>query len=107
MCLMKHDYKEVDSMEQKWIDGKQYVCVSMDEIFTCQDKLDEIENDKSQAWDLFNEFLDQMESHLELSPEFIKELEEIEKKLENEDYSDFVKAEDLLNYLAQDMPDEE
>lgn len=80
---MKHDYKKVDNMEQKWIDGKQHVCVSMDEIFACQDKLDEIENDKAKAWDLFDEFLNQMESYLELSPEFIKEMEEIKNESED------------------------
>ena len=67
-------------MEQKWIGKKQHICISMDELFAWQDKLDEIENDKSQAWDLFNEFLDQMESHLELSPKFIKEMEEIKNE---------------------------
>lgn len=78
---MKHDYKEVDNMmKQEWIDGKQYICVSMSEIFAHQDKLDEIEDDKSQAWDLFDEFLSKMESHLELSPEFIKEMEEIKNE---------------------------
>jgi len=59
----------------------------MDEIFACQDKLDEIENDKAKAWDLFDEFLNQMESHLELSPEFLKEMEEIKEKEKNGDYS--------------------
>ena len=67
-------------MEQKWIDSKQHVCVSMDEIFACQDALDEIEKEPSKAWDLFDKFLNKMESHLELSPEFIKEMEEIKNE---------------------------
>ena len=80
-------------MIQRWIDKKQYMCFSIDELFSWQDRLDELENDKSEAWDLFDEFLNEAESHLEYSEEFIKEMEEIYKKVESGDYSDFVGVE--------------
>ena len=32
-------------MIQRCIDKKQYICFSIDELFSWQDKLDEIEND--------------------------------------------------------------
>lgn len=84
-------------MIQRCIDKKQYICFSIDELFSWQDRLDEIENDKSDAWDLFDEFLNEAESHLEYSEEFINELEKIHQKVESGDYSDFVKVEDLLD----------
>ena len=84
-------------MIQKKIDKKQYICFSIDELFSWQDRLDELEenDNECEAWDLFNDFLDEAESHLEYSEEFLKEMEEIHKKVENGDYSDFVEIEDL------------
>ncbi len=79
-------------MLQKWIDKKQYICFSIDELFVWQDSLDEIEKEPSKAWNLFNDFLDEAENQLEYSEEFLKEMEEIHKKVENGDYSDFVEV---------------
>lgn len=84
-------------MIQRWINEKQYVCFSIDELFAWQDSLDEIEKEPSKAWNLFNDFLDEAENQLEYSEEFIKEMEEIHKKVESGDYSDFVKVEDLFD----------
>lgn len=86
-------------MLQKWIDKKQYICFSINELFYWQDRLDEVENDKSKAWELFDDFLNGAENQLEYSEEFIKEMEEIHKKVESGDYSDFVKVkfEDLFD----------
>lgn len=88
-------------MIQRWIDKKQYICFSIDELFSWQDRLDELENDKSEAWDLFDDFLNEAESHLEYSEEFIKEMEEIHKKVKSGDYSDFVKVD------FEDLSDDE
>lgn len=74
-------------MEQKYINKKQYICFSINELFGWQDALDEIEKEPSKAWDLFDKFLTEAESKLELSPKFIKEMEEIKEKEENGDYS--------------------
>ena len=60
-------------MIQRWIDKKQYICFSIDELFSWQDRLDGLENDKSEAWELFDDFLNEAESHLEYSEEFIGE----------------------------------
>lgn len=79
-------------MIQKWIDKKQYICFSIDELFCWQDRLDSIEDEPSKAWKLFDDFLWEAENHLEYSEEFIKEMEEIIKKVESGDYSDFVKV---------------
>lgn len=60
-----------------------------DEIFAWQDRLDDIDyvSDNEQnminLFELIDEFLDELESRLQLSSEFIKEMEA-------EDYSDFV-----------------
>ena len=89
-------------MIQRWINKKQYICFSIDELFSWQDRLDELEenDNESLAWDLFNDFLNKAENQLEYSEEFIKEMEEIHKKVENGDYSDFVKVD--FNKLFED-----
>ena len=53
-------------MIQRWIDKKQYICFSIDELFSWQDKLDELEenDNESLAWDLFNDFLNEAENQL-------------------------------------------
>lgn len=84
-------------MIQRWINKKQYVCFSIDELFAWQDSLDEIEKEPFKAWNLFNDFLDEAENQLEYSEEFIKEMEEIHKKVESGDYSDFVSFEDEMS----------
>lgn len=82
-------------MIQRYINNKQYVCFDINELFAWQDALDEIEKEPSKAWNLFNEFLDEAENQLEYSEEFIKEMEEIIKKVQDGDYSDFVRVESL------------
>ena len=70
--------------------------VLRDEIFAWQDRLDAIDyvSDNEQnminLFELIDEFLDELESRLQLNPEFIKGMQEIEKKIEVGDYSDFV-----------------
>ena len=89
-------------MIQRWINKKQYICFSIDELFSWQDKLDELEenDNESLAWDLFNDFLNEAENQLEYSEEFLREMAEIHKKVENGDYSDFVKVD--FNELFED-----
>ena len=95
-------------MLQKWIDKKQYICFSIDELFSWQDKLDELEenDNESKAWDLFNDFLNEAESHLEYSEEFINELQKIHQKVEDGDYSDFVEVE-FEDLFDDEMSDDE
>lgn len=72
--------------------------VLRDEIFAWQDRLDDVDyvSDNEQnminLFELIDEFLDELESRLQLNPEFIKEIQEIEEKIEAGDYSDFVKV---------------
>lgn len=82
-------------MKRIYINKKQYVCFDINELFAWQDSLDEIEKEPSKAWNLFNDFLNEAENQLEYSEEFIKEMEEIIKKVQDGDYSDFVKVESL------------
>lgn len=84
-------------MLQKWINKNQYVCFSIDELFSWQDRLDELENNKSQAWDLFDDFLNEAESHLEYSEEFINELEKLHQEVEDGNYVRFESYDDLFN----------
>lgn len=70
-------------MRQQWIDKKQYICFSLDELFAWQDALDELEDEeclKCKCWSLFNDFLCEAENQLEFSEEFVKKLEDIEKE---------------------------
>ena len=83
-------------MLQKWIDKKQYICFSIDELFSWQDRLDKLENDKSEAWDLFDEFLNEAESHLEYSEEFIDELQKIHQEVEDGNYERFEELDDFF-----------
>ena len=80
-------------MFQRWIDGKQHICFDIDELFSWQDALDEIEDQDHPAWKLFDAFLWDSECKLEFSEEFLKEMQEIHDKIEAGDYSDFVKLE--------------
>ena len=63
--------------------------VLRDEIFALQDRLDDVdyvsdnEQNMIKLFELIEEFLDELESRLQLNPEFIKEMEA-------GDYSDFV-----------------
>ena len=72
--------------------------VPRDEIFEWQDKLDDIDyidnNDENMRnlFDLIDDILDELESRLQVSPELIKELEEMDAKIEAGDMSDFVKV---------------
>lgn len=70
--------------------------VLRDEIFAWQDRLDDVDyvSDNEQniinLFELIDEFLDELESRLQLNPEFVKGMQEIHKKIETGDYSDFV-----------------
>lgn len=72
--------------------------VPRDEIFEWQDKLDDIDyvdNNEENMLQLFNfidGILDELESRLQVSPELIKELQEMDAKIEAGDMSDFVKV---------------
>jgi len=67
-----------------------------DEIFDWQDRLDDVDyvSDNEQnminLFELIDEFLDELESRLQLNPEFVKKKQEIHEKIEAGDYSDFV-----------------
>ena len=66
-----------DNMKQKW-KPTQYVEISMHEIFAFQDRLDAVRDDPEKVWDVVNDFFMECENQLELSPNFLKELQEID-----------------------------
>lgn len=80
------------------ISNPNMATVLRDEIFKWQDKLDDIDyiddNEKNmvELFKFIDEILDELESRLQVSPRLIKELEEIDKKIEAGDYSDFVEV---------------
>ena len=43
-------------MFQQYVNGKQHICFSIDELFEWQDKLDEIKDQEHPAWKLFDQF---------------------------------------------------
>ena len=99
-------------MEQKW-KSTQYVEIPMHEIFAFQDKLDAVRDDPEKVWDVVDDFFMECENQLELSPNFLKELQEvddsdsvpislgkIDELLEDEDYeSNCITAQDYVNYI--------
>ena len=70
--------------------------VPRDEIFEWQDKLDDIdyiddnEENMLQLFNFIDGILDELENRLQINPELIKQLEEVDKKIEAGDLSDFV-----------------
>ena len=66
-----------DNMKQKW-KPVQHIEISMHEIFAFQDKLDAVKDDPEKVWDVVDDFFMEAENQLELSPGFIKELQELD-----------------------------
>lgn len=66
-------------MKQKW-KPTQYVEISIHEIFAFQDKLDAVKDDPEKVWQIVDDFFGEVENQLELSPKFLKELQNISKK---------------------------
>ena len=101
-----------DNMKQKW-KPTQYVEISIHEIFAFQDRLDAVRDDPEKVWDVVDDFFMECENQLELSPNFLKELQEvddsdsvpislgkIDELLEDEDYeSNCITAQDYVNYI--------
>ena len=101
-----------DNMKQKW-KSTQYVEIPMHEIFAFQDKLDAVKDDPEKVWDVVDDFFMECENQLELSPNFLKELQEIDdtdfvpislekidELFEDEDYeSNYITAQDYVNYV--------
>ena len=101
-----------DNMKQKW-KSTQYVEIPMHEIFAFQDKLDAVKDDPEKVWDVVDDFFMECENQLELSPNFLKELQEIDdgnsssislgkidELFEDEDYkSNCITAQDYVNYV--------
>ena len=101
-----------DNMKQKW-KSTQYVEISMHEIFAFQDRLDAVRDDPEKVWDVVDDFFMECENQLELSPNFLKELQEIDdtdsvpislgeidELFEDEDYkSNCITAQDYVNYI--------
>ena len=101
-----------DNIKQKW-KPTQYVEIPMHEIFAFQDKLDAVRDDPEKVWDVVDDFFMECENQLELSPNFLKELQEvddsdsvpislgkIDELFEDEDYeSNCITAQDYVNYI--------
>ena len=64
-------------MKQKW-KKTQYVELSIDEIFCFMDKLDAVKDNLEEVWDVVDDFLMECESQFEISPGFLKSLEELD-----------------------------
>lgn len=101
-----------DNMKQKW-KSTQYVEIPMHEIFAFQDRLNAVRDDPEKVWDVVDDFFMECENQLELSPNFLKELQEIDDSdsvpislgeidelFEDEDYeSNCITAQDYVNYI--------
>lgn len=101
-------------MKQKW-KQTQFVELSMHEIFCFQDKLDAVKDDPAKVWDVVDDFFWKVENQLEVSPNFLKELHEVDLEkdfvtLEIDEIEDFLgddddfegnysTAQDYINYV--------
>lgn len=100
-------------MKQKW-KPTQYIEISIDEIFAFQDKLDAVKDDPEKVWEVVDSFFWEVEGQLELSPNFLKELQEIDEgdfvplRVDNIDElfdddcdyeSNYATAKDYVNYI--------
>lgn len=85
--------------------------VLRDEIFKWEDQLDDIdyvddvEENIFKLFDFIDDILDELESRLQINPELIKELSELEKKVESGDMSDFVEI-DLPEFSFQERAED-
>ena len=85
--------------------------VLRDGIFEWEDQLDDIdyvddvEENIFKLFDFIDDILDELESRLQINPELIKELSELEKKVESGDMSDFVKV-DLSEFSFQERAED-
>ena len=66
-------------MKQKW-KPMQFIEISMHEIFAFQDKLDAVKDDPEKVWQVVDDFFWEAERQLELDPDFLKEVEELEEE---------------------------
>lgn len=80
------------------ISNPNMATVPKDEIFDWQDRLDDIDYDQkhlkqgmTELFHLIDDILDELESRLQLNPYLVEELEDLHKKIEEGDMSDFVK----------------
>lgn len=101
-------------MKQKW-KPTQYVELSIYEIFCFQDKIDAVKDNPEEVWKVIDDFFWEIENQLELSPNFIKELQELDLEkdfvpLEIEEIDDlfdddddfesnYATAQDYVNYV--------
>lgn len=97
-------------MEQKW-KPMQFVEISMHEIFCFQDKLDAVKDDPEKVWDVVDDFFMEVENQLELSPDFIKSLQDVDLKddfvpvsfdelFSDDDFdANYATAQDYVNYV--------
>ncbi len=87
------------NIKQEW--GKtQFVKISIDEIFAFQDKLDAVRDEPEKVWQVVDSFFEEAENQLEVSPNFLRELQKIDLE---EDSIPIKDADELLgnedNYI--------
>ena len=101
-------------MKQKW-KPTQYIELSMYEIFCFQDKINAVKDNPEEVWKVIDDFFWEVENQLELSPNFIKELQELDlekdfvpleiEKIDDlfdddDDFeSNYATAQDYVNYV--------
>lgn len=85
-------------MKQKWKE-MQFIEISMHEIFAFQDKLDAVKDNPEKVWEVVDDFFLEAESQLELDPNFIKEMHELDLN------NDFVTLKEVQDVLTDDDDD--
>lgn len=102
------DNEQVDvwvKIGDKELSEPNMATITLDEIFDLQDDLDEISLDGDnflQIFEFTDNLLNELESRLQLSENFINEMDEVRRKLQSGDRSDFVKVDVDLSFNFRD-----
>ncbi len=85
-------------MKQKW-KPMQFVEISMHEIFAFQDRLDAAKDEPEKVWEIVDDFFWEAESQLELDPNFIKEMHDLDLE------SDFIEIKNIEELFEENVED--
>lgn len=81
-------------MKQK-VKPMQFVEISMHEIFAFQDKLDAVKDNPEKVWQVVDDFFWEAEMQLELDPNFIQEIHDLDLE------ADFIHIDDIEQLFKQ------
>ena len=91
-------YDRGEKMKQKW-KPMQFVEISMHEIFAFQDRLDAAKDEPEKVWEIVDDFFWEAENQLELDPNFIKEMHDLDLE------ADFIELKNIEELFEENVED--